>query len=161
MTYEELVKTLKDTYESADASEVKEHIAIQFNVKGEGEGAFYLEIADGKVNIQPYEYYDRDVLVTTQAKDLLDIFAGKMDFVDAFNNGVIGAEGNLIKALSLKDVLEKYNKAPKKSLAKKVKSAASTVKAAKKVATAKKETAAKETVKKETVKKTTAKKATK
>ena len=120
MTYEELVKTLKDTYESADASEVKEHIAIQFNIKGEGEGAFYLEIGDGKVNIQPYEYYDRDVLVTAQAKDLLDIFAGKMDFVDAFNNGVIGAEGNLIKALGLKDVLEKYNNAPKKSFAKKV-----------------------------------------
>ena len=44
MKYEELVKTLKDNYEQADASMVKDHIAIQFNVTGEAAGAFYLEI---------------------------------------------------------------------------------------------------------------------
>lgn len=137
MTYEQLVKTLKDNYSNADASSVNDHIALQFNVTGEAEGAFYVEITDGKVNIEPYEYYDRDVLVTVAEEDLLKIFEGKKDFVEAFNAGELRAEGNLIKALALKDVIEK-NAGVKKSVAKKVKVAKETAKAAKKVATAKK-----------------------
>ena len=51
MTYEELVEKARNTYGKADAGKIKEHVAIQFNVTGEAEGIFYLEIADGKVNI--------------------------------------------------------------------------------------------------------------
>lgn len=160
MTYQELVKYLKDNYEKIDASSVKDHLAMQFNITGEAEGAFYLEIADGKVAIEPYEYYDRDVVVTCSAQDIMDILAGKMDFVEAFNDGKIGAEGNLVKALDLKGVIEK-NAPKKKTVAQKAKSAVATAKAAKKVATAKKETAKKEVAKKEPAKKETAKTATK
>lgn len=156
MTYQELVKTLKDNYESADASSVNEHIALQFNVTGEAEGAFYVEIADGKVNIEPYEYYDRDVLVTVADTDLLQIFEGKIDFVDAFNAGTLKAEGNLIKALALKDVIEK-NAGVKKSAMAKAKSAVATAKAATKAVKKKKTTEKKET----TPKKEKAKKASK
>lgn len=137
MKYEELVKALKENCEPADASMIKDHIAIQFNVTGEAAGAFYLEIADGKVHIEPYEYYDRDVLVTVSEENLIEIFEGKLDFVDAFNSGALQAEGNLIKGLALKEVLEK-NTGAKKSLVKKAKSAAATVKAAKKAASTKK-----------------------
>ena len=61
MTYEELVKKLKSNFEGMDAGKIKEHLAIQFNVAGEAEGALYMEIRDGKVMIEPYEYYDRDI----------------------------------------------------------------------------------------------------
>lgn len=141
MTYQELVETLKKTVEVADASMVKDHVAIQFNVTGQAEGAFYLEIVDGKVKIEPYEYYDRDVLVTCPEDIILEILTGKQDFVEAFNEGKIQAEGNLIKALDLKGVIEKNaqaNGAKKKTVAQKAKSAVATAKAAKKVAATKK-----------------------
>lgn len=134
MKYEELVKALKDKCEVADASSVNEHVAIQFNVRGEAEGAFYLEITEGKVKVEPYEYYDRDVLVSVNENDLVDIFEGKKDFVELFNNGELQAEGNLVKALALKSVLEANNKT-KKSVAKKAKEAVATAKAATKAAT--------------------------
>lgn len=104
MTYEELVEKAKNVYADADASKVKEHVAIQFNVTGEGAGAFYLEIADGKLDIQPYEYYDRDVLVTTSAETLIKIAQGDLGLEKAYLTGKIKAEGNLGKALLLKDV---------------------------------------------------------
>lgn len=104
MTYEELVKQVQEAYSDADASKVKEHLAIQFNVTGEAAGAFYLEVADGKVNVQPYEYYDRDALVTTKAAVLKDIAAGKLDVVKAFMTGKIKVEGNVGKAALLKDI---------------------------------------------------------
>lgn len=110
MTYEELVKQVKAAAVSADVSKITEHVAFQFNIKGEAQGAFYLEISDGKVAVEPYEYFDRDVLITTSAKNLLKILEGKLDPILAFTIGKIKVEGNLGKAVLLKDVVSKPSK---------------------------------------------------
>lgn len=68
MTYEELVKEVKKNYGALDASNIKEHVAVQFNIEGEAEGAFYVEIADSNVDVEPFEYYDRDAVVTTKRR---------------------------------------------------------------------------------------------
>ena len=141
MTYEELVAKAKETYGVADASKITEHVAIQFNVTGEAAGAFYLEIADGKINIEPYEYYDRDVIVTTDADTLVKMAEGKLGMEAAYLTGKIKAEGNLGKGLLLKELTPK--KAAKKATAKK----ATTKKPAEKK-TAEKKPAAKKTTKK-------------
>lgn len=107
MTYHELVEKVRSAYGNVDAGFVSEHVAFQFNITGEAEGAFYVEIADGKVNVEPYEYYDRDVLVTTTAENLLDIVNGKLDPVKAYLTGKIKAEGNLGKAAFLKELSAK------------------------------------------------------
>lgn len=104
MTYEELIATAKDYYEKADASAITEHVAIQFNVTGEAAGAYYLEIKDGKAYVEPYEYYDRDLLVTADTKTLLSIATGKLGMEAAYFTGKLKAEGNLGKALLLKKI---------------------------------------------------------
>ena len=106
MTYEELVKKLKSNFEGMDAGKIKEHLAIQFNVAGEAEGALYMEIRDGKVLIEPYEYYDRDILVFVETDALLSIADGELTIYDAFKEGKFYAEGNLAKA-ELLDALSK------------------------------------------------------
>lgn len=154
MTYEELVKLAKKTYEKADASAVKDHVAIQFNVTGEAEGAFYLEVKDGKVSVEPYEYYDRDVVVTAEDTVLAQIANGKLGLEAAYLTGKIKAEGNLKKALLLKEL----KAAAKKEAAKKApaKKAAAPKKAEEKKAEA---PAKKEAAKKAPAKKAPAKKA--
>ncbi len=107
MTYFELVDAVRAAYANADASEVGEHIAFQFNIEGEGEGAFYLEIKDGKINIEPYEYFDRDVLITTTAETLLKIGTGKLDPIAAYTLRKIKVDGSLDKALVLKKISPK------------------------------------------------------
>ncbi len=107
MTYFELVDAVRAAYANADASEIAEHIAFQFNIEGEGEGAFYLEIKDGKINIEPYEYFDRDVLITTTAETLLKIGTGKLDPIAAYTLRKIKVDGNLDKALVLKKISPK------------------------------------------------------
>lgn len=154
MTYEELVKKAKETYGTADASKITEHVAIQFNVTGEAEGAFYLEIADGKVNVEPYEYYDRDVIVTTDAETLIKMAEGKLGMEAAYLTGKIKADGNLTKGLLLKELVAK-----KPAAKKTVKKAATKDTAAKKPAA--KKTVVKEAEKKPAVKKTTKKTETK
>ena len=149
MTYEELVKLAKDSYGKADAAKVKEHVAIQFNVTGEAAGAFYLEVKDGQVFVEPYEYYDRDVLVTAEDKVLADIISGKLSIEKAYLTKKVQAEGNLKKALLLKDLVMK--KEAKKAPAKKApaKKAPAKKEAAEKKAPAKKAPAKKAAAKKE------------
>ena len=151
MTYEELVKLAKDTYEKADASKVKEHVALQFNVTGEAEGAFYLEVNEGKVSVEPYEYFDRDVVVTAEDKVLKDIAEGKLGLEAAYLTGKVKAEGNLKKALLLKDV--KTAKKAAKKAAPKAAAKKETPKAAEKKTPAKKAPAKKVPAKKAPAKK--------
>ena len=53
----------------ADVSDIHEHLAYQFNITGEAEGIFYAEVKDGKLFVEPYEYFDRGRDVHLQRGD--------------------------------------------------------------------------------------------
>lgn len=107
MTYEEIFTKVKDMFKDADVSGVKEHLAYQFNITGEGAGAFYAEVKDGELFIEPYEYYDRDAMFICSADVLFKILAGELDPVKAFTFGKLKVEGNLDQALKIKNLMEK------------------------------------------------------
>ena len=107
MTYEELVDNVKQATKKAKVSKTVGHVAFQFNVEGEASGALCREGADGKAHVEPYEYYDRDILVTTSAETLINLVSGKLDPVKAYLEGKIKAEGNLGKASILKEITGK------------------------------------------------------
>ncbi len=106
MTYEEIVDKVKELFSEADVSMINEHLAYQFNITGEGEGAFYAEVKDGKLDIQPFEYYDRDSLFICSADVLFKIISGKLDPVLAFTLGKLKVEGSIEKALRLKEFVK-------------------------------------------------------
>lgn len=101
MTYETLFKTVKEIFMKADVSKIKEHLAFQFNITGEGEGIFYAEVKEGELYVEPYEYYDRDAMFICTADTLLKLARGKMDPVIAFTTGKLKVEGSIEKALML------------------------------------------------------------
>ena len=77
MKYEEIVAKVKKAYAKADTSKVDGHLAVQVDVTGEGEGAFYIEVADGKITVAPFEYYDHDFKVLCAAEEIIAIAEGK------------------------------------------------------------------------------------
>ncbi len=95
MTYEELVSAVKESTKRARASKTIGHIAFQFNVEGEAEGAFYLEIDNGKINVEPYEYYDRNIIIVTTADVIMQMLAGSINARGAYTNGMLKAYGEL------------------------------------------------------------------
>ena len=62
MSFEEMFSKAKDLLAKADASGIREHLAYQFNITGEAHGIFYVEVKDGAIFVEPYEYYDRDII---------------------------------------------------------------------------------------------------
>ncbi len=95
MTYEEIFNKVKEAYENADASNVEGHIAIEFDVCGEGAGAFYAEIKEGKLDLQPYNYYDHDAVVIVDSEVLLEIVKGEKSAESAYLEGKMRIDGNL------------------------------------------------------------------
>lgn len=106
MTFHEIFDDVRNTFMQADVSDYKGHLALQVNLTGEGEGAFYAELNDGVLNVEPYEYYDRDVIFNINSNDFLKIVHGKMDPVFAFTVGKLRIEGDIGKALEIQKLIK-------------------------------------------------------
>lgn len=99
MTYQEIFQKSKDIILDNDVSDIKEHLAIEVDIIGEGEGAFYIELKDGKIYMEPYDYHDNDCKLIITGDDFLDMCSGNLDPVKAFTNGKLKIKGNIDKAL--------------------------------------------------------------
>lgn len=106
MTYADIFSEIKTQFMNADVSDITEHLAYQFHIVGEGEGIFYVEVKEGQLYVEPYEYFDRDVMFTCKAETLLKIAEGKLDPVVAFTVQKLKVEGNFDKALRLKELID-------------------------------------------------------
>ena len=113
MTYAEMFAKVKGMLMEADVSDIREHLAYQFNITGEAEGIFYAEVKEGKLYVEPYEYFDRDAMFTCTAETLFKIADGKTDPILAVTPGKLKVEGNIDKALKLKELINS-KKAKKK-----------------------------------------------
>ena len=122
MTYADFFYEIKGKFIGADVSDIHEHLAFQFNIEDqEAGGAFYVEVKDGQLYVEPYEYYDRDAMFICAPDVLIKIADGELDPVAAFTDQKLRVEGNIEKALRLKDIIEmkRGEMKTKKSVAKK------------------------------------------
>ena len=139
MTYEELVLFVQKNLKKTEAKKIENHIAVEFNIYGEGEGAFYVEINDGAILVEPYEYYDRDAKVIITAEELVKIINGEKTPEESIAEGILMVEGNIEATRELINLIkapvkktEAKKSAEKKSNAKSVKAEKEIVKMTKK-----------------------------
>ncbi len=115
MTYADLFYDIKGRFMGADVSDIHEHLAFEFDIEDEeAGGAFYVEVKDGMLFVEPYEYYDRDARFICAPEVLLKIADGEMDPVWAFTTQKLKVEGNIDKALRLKEIIAAKQKEMKK-----------------------------------------------
>lgn len=111
MTYADFFADIRGRFMEADVSDITEHLAYQFNITGEASGIFYVEVKDGVLHVEPYEYYDRDAMFTADADTLMKIAEGKTDPMKALALQKLKFEGNVEKALRLNDLIKSKTKA--------------------------------------------------
>lgn len=126
MTFEEMFQQAKSALTQASAAKVTEHVAVQFNVTGEGEGVFYAEIAEGTLAVEPYDYKDNDAVLTADSAALLTALKNA-------DTEKLSLEGNSEKIAAFRSVLATLP-APKKAEAKPAAKAAAPKKAETKTA---------------------------
>jgi len=101
MTYDSVVQATRKKFLNADVSFVSGTLAFQINLIGKVEGIFYIEIKDGQVHVEPYEYYDRNAILTVNATNFTKLINGKLDPVIAFTTGKLKVDGDINAALEL------------------------------------------------------------
>lgn len=110
MTYEEIVAATREEFLKKDASKLDGHLAVQIDIIGEGEGAFYIELKDHEIHVEPYEYYDHDVKLIASAKTFIKLSDGTMDSVAAYLTGKLKVEGDLGKAMEFQKIVDAEEK---------------------------------------------------
>lgn len=119
MTYEEIFAKSKERLLKAKTKDVKDFIAVQFNITGEGHGSFYAVIFDGKMDVQPYDYKDNDISVNVPGDELISALENK-------TAEKLGFYGNDKKIAVLRPVLATIPKARKATEKSAVKSSTKT-----------------------------------
>lgn len=143
MSYQDSFEKVKALVDKLDASMVDGHYAYEFDIIGDDEGKFYVEINGGKIVAQPYDYIDNDAMVTAPSAEIIKYFSNEKSDIE-----VSGDKLDILTTIII-------NSAPKK----KAKTTAAKPTAPAKACTAK-TTATKTTAAKKTTK-TTRKKTTK
>ena len=79
MTYESIVAAVRKKLSKADVSSIPGTLAFQVDVEGKAEGIFYIEIKDGQLHVEPYDYHDRNARLIIHGTNLMQLVNGKLD----------------------------------------------------------------------------------
>lgn len=106
MTFDEIMAKVKKTAAKIDASGT-DFLAVQVNLTGKDSGVFYVEVKNGKVSAEPYDYHDRSCAITIEPANFAKLMDGKLDPVIAYTTGKLKVEGDLGKALEFSKLIKK------------------------------------------------------
>ena len=114
MTYEEIVSFVRENLKKTGVKDIDNETAVQFDIKGEGEGAFYIAVKSNKLFVEPFEYYNHNVKITLPADELLKIVNGEKTVSECLTEDsvfVTGDEEVLVKLMSFKTAKKRHQEA--------------------------------------------------
>lgn len=98
MNYFEAFENIKSGITKFDNTAFDDSFAIELTISNKDSGGiFYIEYKDGSLNVEPYNYYDSDVKITSGYADLLKVLSGKLSL-----------DSKKIEILGNKEILEKF-----------------------------------------------------
>ncbi len=113
MTFIEAYEKIKTAMAKSNPAEVEGHLAIQVNINDEdAQGIMYIEVKDGQLFVEPYDYVDHDAILTASCKDIVRVMGGRLGYDKAVENGAFAIDGNTEKAAELKKLVVKATRKP-------------------------------------------------
>ncbi|MCD7818900.1 MAG: SCP2 sterol-binding domain-containing protein [Lachnospiraceae bacterium] len=99
-TFHELFTQIKEKLELTDSTSLPSHVAYEFRLS-DLDGVFYVEIEDGRINVQPYDYHDNQGVFTASAATYEALCDGSLTPITAYAAGRLKTDGNVdqVKAL--------------------------------------------------------------
>ncbi len=112
---------IKKAFDGTDVSAIDCHLAIQINIaESDASGMCYIEVNEGKLYVEPYNYYDNDAVFTVTVKELVKLATGKQTYEKAIESGALSVSGNLEKAAMVKLFKPKEKEEPRGRVSKKI-----------------------------------------
>ncbi len=122
MTYEEMFRRVKEILSLATAPDLLAEAAMQITVTGDGSGIFYVKVADGTVDVQPYDYRDHDVSLIVDSATLLKALAERTADDLPFTGNPVAVDAVRVVLNTIPEMKEEVpakKVAPKKTASKK------------------------------------------
>ena len=104
MNFNEAFESLKEQFINKDVSNI-ENLAFEFRVK-EPEGVFYAEVKNGKLSIEPYNYYDNNCVFIAKHEVFRKIINQELSPVSAYLTKRLRVDGDLGKAMILEKIIK-------------------------------------------------------
>ncbi|MCD7807343.1 MAG: SCP2 sterol-binding domain-containing protein [Lachnospiraceae bacterium] len=100
ITFEEVFPQIKERLEQQEIATAPGRMAFEFHFT-DLKGVFYLEADNGKIHVEPYDYYDKNGVFTASAATYQALIDGSLTPVTAFAAGRLKVDGDadLIKTL--------------------------------------------------------------
>jgi len=105
MSFDELLARVRNIADKVDASGV-EFLAVQVNITGADGGVFYVEVKNGVISVEPFEYIDRNCEITISMDNFVKLMEGKLDPIAAFTLGKLKVNGDIGKALDFAKIIK-------------------------------------------------------
>jgi len=105
MTRQDVINEIKEKTAHFDASGYKGFLAVQVTLSDLNE-PFFVEIKDGKLSIEPYEYKDRQANLIISSANFMKLINGKLNAILAVTTGKLKIEGDIGKAKELAELLK-------------------------------------------------------
>ena len=101
MSFEKTFKEVKQALTQTDTKSLHRCFAFQCNITGEGEGAFYISYKDGKLQVEPYDYRDRDAQFWASGDTWVKLTTGQLTYDRAIKDGYLTVTGSYDTAREL------------------------------------------------------------
>ncbi len=107
MTFEEIYSMTKEYFEQKDFEAMGQGVyAYEFDVTGEGEGKFFMEVRDGQLDMQPFDYKNSLCSFTLSSASLCALIGRSLTPTEAYSTGRLTIHGDVSAAFRLADALE-------------------------------------------------------
>lgn len=106
MKFDEIYNQIKPILENHDYSNFGYGLySYEFDITGEGEGKFYLEVRDGAVKIQPFDYRSSTCTMVINSKYMLKMLQHQLTPTSAYSTGRLKIKGDVSAAFRLADTI--------------------------------------------------------
>ena len=107
MTFEQTFKEMKKYFSKKSFKKFGDGVfSYEFDVTGEGEGIFYIEVKDGAVDIQPFDYRNALCTFRVSSDNLRRILERTLAPTEAYSSGRLAVFGDVSAAFRLADALD-------------------------------------------------------
>ena len=104
MNFNDAFNNLKEQFIDKDVSNI-ENLAFEFRVT-DLDGVFYAEVKNGKLSIEPYNYYDNNCVFTAKYEVFRKIINQELSPISAYLTKKLRVEGDIRKAMILEKIIK-------------------------------------------------------
>jgi putative sterol carrier protein len=98
----DIIEKARKILSKRDLSDLPYKFAVQINLTGKATGVFYVEVLDGKLSVEPYEYNDKDASVSLNKTTFDNIISGKLNIDEALHTKKLIIDGDAEALLQFK-----------------------------------------------------------